>query len=118
MNPGYRRLAVSKEIMLPDIKKGVVWLAIKWGYPQDVISRLIEQISSYYNNNAPFNTLRFKMDQVQYWSFIESTNQTDVLRDIALSVFAIVIQSRGCESLFSMMGYVKTKFRNRYGDTY
>jgi hypothetical protein len=36
----------------------------------------------------------------------------------ALSVFAIVIRSRGCESLFSMMGYVKTKFRNRYGDTY
>jgi hypothetical protein len=117
LNPGYRRVAVSKEIQLKDIKKGIVWIALKWGYSSEQCNRLITQVRDYYENKPPFDQQRYGSDQVEYWTALEQSDKTDILRSIALQLFCIVIQSRGCESLFSMMGYVKTKFRNRMSDS-
>lgn len=67
----------------------------------------------YYNNEHPYNSYD-GIDQTHYWNSLTITQNTNVLKPLAIKIFKLAIHSRGAESLFSIMGYIKNKVKKTF----
>ncbi|CAG8817496.1 8102_t:CDS:2, partial [Gigaspora margarita] len=75
------------------------------------------QLKDFLANNSLFDTIPFNQfhdDVIKYWSFVKCRTYKE-LANLALRLFEICINSASVERLFSIMGFLHNKCRNRLG---
>ena len=110
--PRYKKLIQNKYTVV-DIKKMIFKLAQQWRFPDNEALCLKNELNLYHENITPFeidvNTC--KMHPTVYWNHTKMS--ISVLGKLARKVFSIVPHSASNEQLFSSLGIIKTKIRNR-----
>jgi len=75
---------------------------------------MIQESLAYKENLFPFNEsslLELEKTPLNYWSFL--SDSVPELSQVATKLFSICVNSASCERLFSSMGFLHTKRRNK-----
>ncbi|CAG8791106.1 21915_t:CDS:2, partial [Gigaspora rosea] len=95
-----------------NLNKWVQYYYIKW-FGKNPTS-MIRELLAYKENSFPFNEpslLELEQTPLDYWSFL--SDSVPDLSQIATKLFSICVNSASCERLFSSMGFLHTKRRNK-----
>ncbi|CAG8731133.1 8236_t:CDS:2, partial [Ambispora leptoticha] len=113
LSPPHKFLAISRKMSGDKIIRASLELAKTWNFKKIDTSLLFKDLLSYKNNDPPFDT-PFKSSSQSlrsYWS--EFTGNAPLLHRFAMKVLVIVLHGASCERLFSSLGLIKSKIRNR-----
>ncbi len=80
---------------------------------------MIRELLAYKENKFPFNEpslSELKNTPLDYWSFL--SDSVSELSQVAIKLFSICVNSASCERLFSSMGFLHTKRRNKLNVSY
>ncbi|CAB4395903.1 unnamed protein product [Rhizophagus irregularis] len=95
-----------------NLNKWVQYYYIKW-FGNNSTS-MVQELLAYKENFFPFNEpslLELEQTPLDYWSFL--SDSVPELSQIATKLFSICVNSASCERLFSTMGFLHTKRRNK-----
>ncbi|CAG8470604.1 2522_t:CDS:2 [Cetraspora pellucida] len=110
--PPYKRLAISKKINSEQIIRASLELAKAWNFTKRETGLLHKELIDYNNNDPPFDTpLPDSQSLRSSWS--KFSGNAPLLCRFAMKVLAVVPHGASCERLFSSLGLVKSKIRNR-----
>jgi hypothetical protein len=100
-----------------NLNKWVQYYYIKW-FDKNPTS-MIRELLAYKENFFPFNEsslLELEKTPLDYWLFL--SDSTPELSQLATKLFSICVNSASCERLFSSMGFLHTKRRNKLNVSY
>ncbi|CAG8521899.1 15166_t:CDS:2 [Cetraspora pellucida] len=99
----------------PILGKWAVYYYTQWF---DIRPKIILlELEDFLGNNSPFDAIpfdQFNGDIIKYWTFIKRGTHKE-LANLALQLFGICVNSASVERLFSTMGFLHSKHRNRLG---
>ncbi|CAG8669052.1 12305_t:CDS:2, partial [Cetraspora pellucida] len=112
LSPSYKQIAMSGQMSGDLIVRASLELAKAWGFDKKETTLLFKELISYKNGDVPFeNQYPENINPRIFWT--KFTGGSPLIRRFAIKVFAIVPHSASVERLFSSLGLVKTKLRNR-----
>lgn len=115
-NYGLKKLNIHLNgLSAPLLGRWAVYYYTNWfsARPENILLELEDFLA----NNSPFDTIPFNQfhdDVIKYWSFVKRRTHKE-LANLALRLFGICINSASVERLFSTMGFLHNKRRNRLG---
>ena len=95
-----------------NLNKWVQYYYIRWFGKKP--TNMIQESLAYKENLFPFNEsslLELEKTPLNYWSFL--SDSFPELSQVATKLFSICVNSASCERLFSSMGFLHTKRRNK-----
>lgn len=113
LHPGGKKMAMSRKMNGESIIKSAMEIAKDWHFEKRDVMLLYKELINYKNGDSPYDHLNLTSHRSArtFWEKFSGSNA--VLRRFAMKVFAIVPHSAPCERLFSTLGVIKTKPRNR-----
>ena len=111
LSPKRKSMAISKKKNYKDIRNGIVKLLFNWDFSRIHVSEVLSSLDLYENNVLPFT--KAELDLVnprEFWKELVGHVQ---LRALAIKLFSIVPHSAEVERLFSSLGMIKSKSRNK-----
>ena len=102
----------SPNLSYPNLGQWLLYYYCAWFNEKP--SHLLLELELFRQGDYPFDDDTFKQfqsDILLYWQFL-STHTID-LHKIALRIYSICVNSASCERLFSSMGFLHSKRRNR-----
>ncbi|CAB4474631.1 unnamed protein product [Rhizophagus irregularis] len=114
LHPSYklRFFTPNEKVSHINLNKWAQYYFFKW-FGKKPIS-MIRELLAYKENKFPFNESslqELEKNPLDYWSFL--SDSVPELSQIATKLFSICVNSASCERLFSTMGFLHTKRRNR-----
>ncbi|CAG8670320.1 18042_t:CDS:2, partial [Cetraspora pellucida] len=98
------------------IIKASLELAKIWRFDKREATLLLKELINYKNGDAPFDTHKnINTSPRIFWK--KFTEGSPLLRRFAIKIFSIIPHSAAVERLFSSLGLVKTKSRNKMSPT-
>ena len=113
LSPAHKHLAISKKIDGEEMIRTSLELAQIWKFKKSDAILLRNELINYKNNYPPFDKSFSNPSQSLRLFWTKFTRNFPLLRRFAMKVFAIVPHAASCERLFSSLGLVKSKARNR-----
>lgn len=113
LHPTCKKMAMSRKMTGDLIIKGALEIAKAWHFNKRDVILLFRELINYKNGDAPFDNLNESSTRSARDFWEKFSGSTALLRRFAMKVFAIVPHSAPCERLFSTLGLIKTKPRNR-----
>ncbi|KAL5701102.1 hypothetical protein ACHQM5_026477 [Ranunculus cassubicifolius] len=113
LHPACKKMAMSRMMTGELIMKGALEIAKAWHFNKRECMLLCKELINYKNGDAPFDNLKEKSTRSSRDFWEKFAGSTALLRRFAMKVFSIVPHSAPCERLFSTLGIIKTKPRNR-----
>ena|SRR5947207_2628692 len=114
LHPSYKLNFFTSDPKLSHIylNKWVQYYFVRWfgNKPNSMIRELL----AYKENKFPFNESslqELEKTPLDYWIFLSDT--VPELSQVAIKLFSICVNSASCERLFSSMGFLHTKKRNK-----
>jgi len=119
LHPSYKLqfFASNPKLSHINLNKWVQYYYIKW-FGKNPTS-MIRELLAYKEKFFPFNEsslLELEKTPLDYWSFL--SDSTPELSQLATKLFSICVNSASCERLFSSMGFLHTKRRNKLNVSY
>lgn len=113
LHPACKKMAMSRMMTGTIIIRKAMEIAKDWHFDRRDVILLMKELASYKNGDAPFDTLTVTPSHSprEFWN--NFCGSSPLLRRFATKVFSIVPHSAPCERLFSTLGLIKTKPRNR-----
>ncbi|CAG8615920.1 5256_t:CDS:2 [Acaulospora morrowiae] len=99
------------------IIKASLELAKAWNFNKREATLLFKELINYKNDDAPFDNQKNIKDINPRIFWTRFTEGSPLLRRFAMKIFAIVPHTATIERLFSSLGIIKTKVRNRISPT-
>ena len=113
LHPGCKKMAMSRKMTGDLIIKNAMEIAKNWNFSKREVLLLMRELINYKNGDAPFDGLNEVHNQSPRVFWNNFCGASPMLRRFATMLFSIVPHSAPCERLFSTLGLIKTKPRNR-----
>lgn len=95
------------------VKECFADLLVKWKYDEESAEWISTQFRSYREGSSAFQSTVSARDAYTWWSHTKSPTETGMMRTFALRFLSISPTSADAERLFSDLGRINTKARNR-----
>lgn len=112
LTPAYKKVAVSKRYTTKNMIRFACALVKRWegGISRPNIDIICDEVGKYFRGAETYGRNFNGKSAYEYWSHMPES----VLKRVALRLLAIPPHTADVERLFSSMGLMKTKLRNRY----
>lgn len=111
LSPRTKQIAISRRMSSQDMIRACLKLAKNWGFSKHDVEILVKELICYTNQDNLFGTQLPAINSRSLWATF--TGDAPYLRRFAMMVFAIVPHNGPVEKLFSSLGLLNTKSRNR-----
>lgn len=110
--PSHKHLAVSKKVIIDSMMRHALGLALAWKFSKCDAVQLHKELLAYKNEDPPFKNVRKTVLSARIFC-TQFSGPAPVLRRFALKILSIAPHGAPVERLFSALGLIKTKTRNR-----
>lgn len=113
LHPRCKKMAISRHHTGDSIVRAALEIAKVWHFERRDMIVLCKELINYKNGDPPFDDFKESSNQSGRDIWEKFCGSSPYLRRFAMKVFSIVPHSAPCERLFSILGIMKTKPRNR-----